>query len=64
LPGAITVPQRLIFVGFTDDRRLVGLVLALFVFDLVIIIVVGISRRGRGASDGENLLDATCPLLL
>jgi hypothetical protein len=54
----------LIFVGFADDRRLVGLVLVLFVFDLVIIVVVGISRWGRGASDGENLLDATWPLLL
>src|SRR2546428_14133471 len=54
----------LVFVGFADDRRLVGLVFVLFVFDLVIIVVVGISRWRRGACDGENLLDATCPLLL
>jgi hypothetical protein len=33
-----------VFVGFADDRRLVGLVFVLFVFDLVIIVVVGISR--------------------
>jgi hypothetical protein len=53
-----------VFVGFADDRRLVGLVFVLFVFDLVIIVVVGISRWWRGACDGENLLDVTCPLLL
>jgi hypothetical protein len=53
-----------VFVGFADDPRLVELVFVLFVFDLVIIVVVGISRWWRGACDGENLLDATCPLLL
>src|SRR6516225_7218300 len=39
------VPRRLVFVGFADDRRLVGLVFVLFVFVLIIIVVVGISRR-------------------
>src|SRR5215813_8474255 len=61
-------PKRLVLVGFADDRRLVGLVFVLFVFVfvliLIIIVVGGISRRGRGARDGEYLLDATCPLLL
>src|SRR6266404_8205661 len=54
----------LVFVGFAHDRRLVGLVFVLFVFDLVIIVVGGISWWGRGACDGETLVDATCPLLL
>src|SRR5215831_18562658 len=34
------------------------------VFVLVIIVIVGISRRYRVARDGHNLVDATCPLLL
>ena len=33
-------------------------------FILVIIVIVGISRRCRAARDGDNLVDATCPLLL
>jgi hypothetical protein len=41
-----------------DDRRLVGRVLVLFVFDLVIIVVVGMSRWRRGDRDGENAVSA------
>jgi cell division protein FtsW (lipid II flippase) len=57
------LPERLVFVGFADDRRLVGLVFVLFVFVLIIIVVVRISRRCRLAYVSENLLDTTCPLL-
>src|SRR5262249_48387190 len=38
--------------------------LVLFVFVLVVILVVGISRWGGVGCEGENLVDATCPLLL
>jgi hypothetical protein len=64
--GAESIQWRLVFVGFADDRRFVGPVFVLFVFVLLllIIIVVGISRRYRVAYVSENLLDATCPLLL
>src|SRR5947208_3697060 len=53
----------LVFIGFADDRRFVGLVFVLFVF-VLIIIVVGISRWCRVADAAENLVDAACPLLL
>jgi len=36
----------------------------LFAFVLVIIVLFGISRRCRVARDGDDLVDATCPLLL
>src|SRR5262245_28640641 len=36
----------------------------LFVFVLVIFVIVGISPRCRVARAGDNLVDATCPLLL
>src|SRR5207248_8957207 len=46
-------------------RRFVGLVFVLFVFVLVlIIIVIGVSRWCRVGDAAENLVDATCPLLL
>jgi hypothetical protein len=58
-------PCTALFVGFSYNRRFFMPALVLFVFFvLVIIVVVGISRWGRGAGDDENLLDATCPLLL
>jgi hypothetical protein len=51
---------RLVFIGFADDRRFVGLVFVLFVL-VLIIIVVGISRWCRVANAAENM---SCPLLL
>ena len=46
------------------DRRLVGFVFALFNVVLVIIVVVGISRRRRVTRDGKKLAHATRPFLL
>src|SRR5215469_3702817 len=56
-------PDLLLIVWFAHDRGFIGPILVLFIFVLVIIFIVRISRRGRGARDGEYLLDATCPLL-
>src|SRR6266446_1815606 len=63
MPHVSQAQQRLVFIGFADDRRFVGLVFVLFVF-VLIIIVVGISRWCRVANAAENMVDATCPLLL
>src|SRR5262249_24200450 len=46
------------------SRTSSGLIFALFVFVLVIIVIVGISRPCRVSRDGDYLVDATCPLLL
>lgn len=44
-----------LFVGFSDDRRLEVVVLfGVAIFVLVIIIVVGISRRHHLAHDGDE----------
>src|SRR5215831_7052161 len=48
--------------GFPDDWRLIVPLLVLFVF--FVIVVVGVSRWSRVGCDGENLVDASCPLLL
>src|SRR5262249_19110587 len=63
--NAIPSPYPLVFLGFADDRRLVGLLSILLVCILVIIIVViGTSRWGHCTRDRGNLLDATFPFLL
>ena len=44
-----------LFVGFSDDGRVVVPVLALFVVFIFVIIIIGISRRYRGAAhDGDE----------
>src|SRR5262249_9981132 len=63
-PSALAVGFCRLFVpfGFPDDWRLIVPFLVLFVF--FVIVVVRISRWGRVGCDGENLVDASCPLLL
>src|SRR5215467_6898486 len=48
--------------GFPDDWRLIVPLRVFFVF--FVIVVVRVSRWGRVGCDGENLVDASCPLLL
>ena len=43
-----------IFVGFSDDRQFFMPVFVLFVFFVLVIIVVGVSRRRRVAHDGDE----------
>jgi len=42
-----------VFVGFSDDRRLVVLMLVFFIFFVLVIIVVGIAGRHRVAHYGD-----------
>ena len=44
---------RDLFVGFSDDRGLVVPVVVLFVFFVLVIIVVGVTRRHRVAHDAD-----------
>src|SRR5215831_16421365 len=51
--------------GFPDNWRLIVPLLVLFLFFVFfVIVVVQVSRWGRVGCDGENLVDASCPLLL
>jgi hypothetical protein len=43
-----------LFVGLSDDRRFIVPVLVLFVFFVLVIIAVGVSRRHRVAHDGDE----------
>src|SRR5262249_19370977 len=65
-PSAFAVGFCRLFVafGFPDDWRLIVPFLVLVLFVFFVIIVVRVSRWGRVGCEGENLLDATCPLLL
>src|SRR5215813_12299346 len=65
-PSALAVGFCRLFVafGFPDDWRLIVPFLVLVLFVFFVIIVVRVSRWGRVGCEGENLLDATCPLLL
>src|SRR5215831_16135237 len=57
-------PDLLLIVWFAHDRGFIGPILVLFIFVLVIIFIVRISRWCRVACDSENLVDASSPLLL
>src|SRR5215471_6008105 len=57
-------PDLLLIVWFAHDRGFIGPILVLFIFVLVIIFIVRISRWCRVACDSENLVDASNPLLL
>src|SRR6266536_3808896 len=43
-----------LFVGFSDDRRFFVPVLVLFVFFVLLLIIIGVSRRHRGAADAGD----------
>ena len=45
---------EVLFVGFSDDRRFVLPFVLVFAFEIIVLIVFGVSRRHRVAHDGDD----------